>query len=90
MEVWLFDQKFKLLLVTQYLIETRERIFSKGYYFCLLLKIWVGKNIGKDISKKLSGKNSQKIPDYVKQSATDPLEAISKRVIQQKQKQHIV
>lgn len=31
MEVWIFDQKFKLSVVTQYLIEPRERVFVKGY-----------------------------------------------------------
>lgn len=55
-----------------------------------MLKIRVGKNIGKDISKKLSGKNRQKSLSYFKQSATDPLEATSKRAIQQKQKQQII
>ena len=71
-------------------MKLENEYFRKAIDFCLLLKIWVGKNISKDISKKLSGKNIQKIPDYVKQSATDPLETTSKRVIQQKQKQHIV
>ena len=31
MEVWIFDRNFKLLVVTQYLIKPRERIFVKEY-----------------------------------------------------------
>ena len=42
----------------------------------------MGKNIGKNISKNLSGKYSQKLPSQGKQSATDTLKTISKRVIQ--------
>ena len=40
------------------------------------------KNIGKNISKNLSGKYRQKLIDQTKQSATDALKTISKRVIQ--------
>ena len=40
----------------------------------------MGKNIGKTISKKLSGKYSQKLLDHAKQSATDALKTILKRL----------
>ena len=39
------------------------------------------KNVGKYISKDLSRKNSQKLLDYAKQSATDALKTASKRAI---------
>ena len=39
------------------------------------------KNIGKNISKNLSGKYSQKLLDHEKQSATDALKTIWKRII---------
>ena len=42
----------------------------------------IGKNIGKNICKNVSGKYSQKLFDYAKQSATDELKTISKKVIQ--------
>ena len=41
----------------------------------------MAKNIGKNISKSLSDKYSQKL-DHAKQSATDALKTVSKRVIQ--------
>ena len=40
------------------------------------------KNIGKNISKNLSGKYTQKLLHHAKQSATDVLKTISKKVIQ--------
>ena len=40
------------------------------------------KNVGKYISKDLSSKNSQKLLDHAKQSATDALKTASKRAIQ--------
>ena len=40
----------------------------------------MGKNIGKTISKKLSCKYSQKLLDHAKQSATDALKTILKRL----------
>ena len=40
------------------------------------------KNIGKNISKSLSDEYSKKIFDHKKQSRTDALKTISKRVIQ--------
>ena len=42
----------------------------------------MSKNIGKNISKNLSGKNSQKLLDHAKQSATDALKTGAKRVTQ--------
>ena len=41
----------------------------------------MGKNISKTKSKNLSGKNSQKLLDHVKQSGTDILKTASKRAI---------
>ena len=40
----------------------------------------IDKNIGENISKNVSGKYRQKLPDHVKQSATDALKT-PKRVI---------
>ena len=62
----------------RYSIQPRDRIFVKGYEFCLLPKTWVGK----DISKVLSGKYSQKLLDHSKQYATDVFKTASKRAIQ--------
>ena len=42
----------------------------------------MGKNIGKNISKSFSVKYSQKLLDYVKQSAIDAPKTTSKIVIQ--------
>ena len=42
----------------------------------------MGKNLGKNISKILISKYSQKPLDHGKQSATDALKTVSKRVIQ--------
>ena len=42
------------------------------------------KNIGKNRSKKLSGKYNQKILDHAKQSVTDALKTISKRLIKER------
>ena len=51
-----------------YSVQPRDRIFVKGYGFCLLLKTRVK---SKSISKNLSGKYSQKLLDHAKQSAVD-------------------
>ena len=40
------------------------------------------KNIGKNVSKNLSGKCSQKLLVFIKQSVTDALKTVSKRAIQ--------
>ena len=42
----------------------------------------MGKNIRKNIRKNLSGKNSQKLRNHAKQSATDALKLASNRAIQ--------
>ena len=42
----------------------------------------MGKIVGNNISKTLSGKYSQKLHDHAKQSSTDALKTLSKRVIQ--------
>ena len=42
----------------------------------------MGKNIDKSIRKNLRGKNSQRLLDHAKQSATDVLKTASKRAIQ--------
>ena len=46
--------------------------------FCLLLEVWIGKNI----SKNLGSKYSQKLLDHAEQSATDTLKTASKRAVQ--------
>ena len=46
---------------------------------CLLLIKWVKILMKK--SKNLSGRHSQKLLDHAKQSATDALEASSKKII---------
>ena len=44
----------------------------------------MGKNVCNNISKTLSGKYSQKLLDHAKQSPTDALKTLSKRVIQKR------
>ena len=41
----------------------------------------MGKNVCTNISKTLGGKYSQKLLDHAKQSPTDALKTLSKRVI---------
>ena len=53
-------------------VEYRDWIFVKVYGFLSPAKNMT-KNIGKIISKILSGKYSQKLPDYFKQSAANAL-----------------
>ena len=67
--------------MTQYSVQSRDRIFVKGYEFLSFAKN-MGKNIDKNLSKILSGKYSQKLLDHPKKSATDALKTSSKRVIQ--------
>ena len=52
--------------MTRYSVQSRDRIFVKGYGFLL-------KNMGRNISKSLSSKYSLKLLDHAKQSATDAL-----------------
>ena len=51
-------------------IQSRDRIFVKGYRFLSFVKN-ISKNVGKEINKNLSGKHSQKLVDHAKKSATD-------------------
>ena len=67
--------------MTQYSVQSRDRIFVKGYEFLSFAKN-MGENIHKNLSKILSGKYSQKLLDHSKKSATDALKTSSKRVIQ--------
>ena len=67
--------------MTRYSVQSRDRIFVKGYGFLSFVKN-MGKNIGKNISKCLSGKYSQKPLDDAEQSATYALKTSSIRVIQ--------
>ena len=64
-----------------YSVQSRDRIFVKGYEFQSFTKN-VGSNIGKSISENLSGKYSQKRLDVAKQSATDAFNTASKIAIQ--------
>ena len=66
--------------MTHYSVESRHRIFVKGYGFLSFAEN-MGTNIGKNISKSLSGKYNENFLDHVKQSVTDTLKTISKRAI---------
>ena len=68
--------------MTRYSVQPRGRIFVKGYGFLSFAKN-MGKNIGKNISKTLSSKNSRKLLDHAKKSATDAFKTSSKGVIQE-------
>ena len=61
--------------MTCYLIEPRDQIFVKCYRL-----LPFPRNMNKNIGKNFSCKNSQKLLDHAKQSATDPLKVTSKRV----------
>ena len=63
--------------MTCYSVKPRDRIFVKGFGF-----LSFARNIGKNISKNLNSKYSQISLDHAKQSATDALKTVSKRVIQ--------
>ena len=62
---------------TRYSVQTRDRIFIKGYDF-----LSFAENMGRNNSKNLSSKFSQKLFDHDKKSATDTLRTSSKIVIQ--------
>ena len=64
--------------MTRYSVQSRDRIFVKGYKFLSFAKTMC-KNIGKNIGKKLSSKYSQKFLDHARQSATDALKSNSKK-----------
>ena len=57
----------------RYSIETRERIYVKGYGF-----LSFAKNMGKSLSQKYG----QKLLDSAKKSTTDAIKTVSKRAIQ--------
>ena len=65
----------------RYSVQPRDRIFAK-YYLRLSLAKNMGKNTGKKISNTLSGKYSQTLLDYAKQSATNAFKTASKKTIQ--------
>ena len=65
----------------RYSAQSRAWIFVKGYEFLSFPKN-MGRIFGKNISKNLSGRYSQKLLDYAKQSATDIPKTMSNRVIQ--------
>ena len=59
-----------------YSIQSRDRIFVKGYGFFSFVKN-ISKNVGKKINKNLGGKHSQKLVDHAKKSATDVFKTAS-------------
>ena len=65
----------------RYSVQSRAWIFVKGYEFLSFAKN-MGRIFGKNISKNLSGRYSQKLLNYAKQSATDVPKTMSNRVIQ--------
>ena len=74
--------------MTRYLVQSRDRIFVKGYGFLSFAKN-MGTNIGENINKNFNGKYSagmltmrQKLIDYAKQSATVAFKTTSIRAIQ--------
>ena len=58
----------------QHSFQPRDQIFVKGYGFL---------SFAKNINKNLSGKYSQNLLDHAKESATDTVKTIIKRVIQE-------
>ena len=68
-----------------YSVQSSGQLFVKGYAFLSFAKK-VSENSGKNITKNLSGKYSQKPLGHAKQSATDTLETISKRVLKKNNK----
>ena len=59
----------------RYLIETRHRIFIKGFVFLSFAKN-MGKDVGKNVSRSLDGKYSQQLLAHAQRKAD------SKRTIQ--------
>ena len=59
----------------RYSIETRDRIYVKGYGFL---------SFSKNMGKSLSNKYSQKLLDCAKKSTTDAINTVLKRAIQKK------
>ena len=58
----------------RYSIESRDRIYIKGYGFF---------SFAKNIGKNLSNEYGQKLLDSAKKSTTDAIKTASKRAIQQ-------
>ena len=58
----------------QHSFQPRDQIFVKGYGFL---------SFAENINKNLSGKYSQNLLDHAKESATDTVKTIIKRVIQE-------
>ena len=65
----------------RYLVQPWDRMFVKSYRFLFYAK-HMDKTIGKIISKTFSGRYSQNLLDFSKQSAADALKISSKREIQ--------
>ena len=70
-------------------VQPRDRIFVKSYEFLSSAKN-MHNYIGKNKSTNLSGKYSQKLLDYARESATDAHKTSLKRVIKKKQKQLVI
>ena len=64
--------------MTRYSVQSRNRIFLKGYGFLSFAKN-LAKNIGKNISKNFSGKYSQKNLDHANKSAIRHLKLFLKK-----------
>ena len=61
------------IIKMRYLIEPRDKIYVKGYWFF---------SLAKNAGKNLSNKNGQKLLDSAKRSTTDAIKTASKRAIQ--------
>ena len=61
------------IIKIRYSIESRDRIYVKGYEFL---------SFAKDMGKSLSNKYGQKLLDKAKKSTTDTIKTASKRAIQ--------
>ena len=63
------------IIKIRYSIESRDRIYVKGYEFL---------SFAKDMGKSLSNKYGQKLLDKAKKSTTDTIKTASKRAIQKR------
>ena len=70
----------KIMKMT-YSIESRDRIYVKGYGFL---------SFAKNISKNLSNKYGQKLLDSAKTSTADAIKTTSKRANKKKQQKQLV
>ena len=64
-------------------------MFEKGYGFLSFAKN-VGKHLGRNVCRNLSCKNSQKLLDYAKQTATDRLRLLQKEPFKKQLKQLVI